>query len=219
LIGFDWFGYLRWVDQHSWLVELMRLSYGGLTGYTCLLFLLLTMTANPMERGRELILLFLASAILCSSLGALFPAIAAAAYFPIPEGSFRWIDPSAGSYHLDMLASLRSDPAHSFALNALPGLVTFPSFHTAMGVLGIYCARGVPLLLGPSVAVNTVMIASTPVFGSHYGVDVLAGAAAAGAVILVHRRLSSGALRLSLNNTCRTRPGWASSPSGEPLPT
>ena len=74
---------------------------------------------------------------------------------------------------------MRTNDAHVLSLSNLPGLVTFPSFHTAMGVIGIYCCRAKLPFFALAIAVNGTMIVSTPVTGSHYVVDVFAGAAVA----------------------------------------
>ncbi|HST37298.1 MAG TPA: phosphatase PAP2 family protein [Allosphingosinicella sp.] len=214
-IGFDWLGYVQWADGHPLLLRAMSFSYGNLTGYTCLLFLLLALGRNPAQRCRELIALFLGTALFCTGVGAFFPAVAAMAYYrPSPE-LFTYVGPQTGSYHLAVLEALRNDPAHLFDLSNMPGLVTFPSFHTAMGVIAIYCARGTHWLFWPMLALNLVMIASTPVLGSHYGIDILAGAATALGAIALHRRFGA----ISSNNTCRIRPGSASSPSAAAPPT
>jgi len=213
-IGFDWLGYVRWADGHPMLLEAMAFCYGNLTGYSCLLFLLLVLGREPARRSQELMALFMATALFCTAVGAFFPAVAAMAYYAPPAALFDHIGPHTGSYHLAALHALRSDPAHLLDLARMPGLVTFPSFHTAMGVVAIYCARGTRWLFWPMVAVNALMISATPVFGSHYGIDVIAGAAVAIAAILIHRRFGG----LSSNNTYHIRPRSASSPSAADLP-
>jgi membrane-associated phospholipid phosphatase len=213
-IGFDWLGYVSWADSHPMLLRATAFCYGNLTGYSCLLFLLLALGREPARRCQELIALFMATALFCTAAGAFFPAVAAMAYYAPPAALFDHIGPQTGGYHLEALRALRSDPAHVLDLSRMPGLVTFPSFHTAMGVVAIYCARGTRWLFGPMLVMNALMIAATPVFGSHYGIDVLAGAAVAIAAILVHRRLA----RLSSNNTYRIRPRSASFPSATDLP-
>ena len=190
LMGFDWADYVLWVDRHPALIELMDLSYTGLTGYTMILFLLLLLGNEPKRRSQELMKLFFSTAIICSTIGMFFPAEAAAVFYQISPNFLTHVDPRVGAYHLEHLQALRSDPEHLLFLNNLPGLVTFPSFHTAMGIIAIYCARGTPWLLGPSVIVNVLMIASTPLFGSHYLIDIIAGAAVAVGVILFQRYLS-----------------------------
>lgn len=189
LMGFNWADYLAWVDRHPLLIQLMDLSYSGLTGYTMILFLLLLLGNEPQQRCRELLKLFFSTAVICSTIGMFFPAEAAAVFYQVPPNFLAHVDPRVGAYHLDHLQALRSDPDHVLFLAKLPGLVTFPSFHTAMGIIAIYCARGTPWLFGPSLVINLVMIASTPLFGSHYLVDIIAGAAIAGGVIMVLRQL------------------------------
>lgn len=189
-IGFDWLSYVRFVDSRPWLLRAVGVCYGNLTGYSCILFMLLAMGREPARRCRELVVLFLVTALFCTSVGAFFPALAAMAYYAPPAELFQHVGPTTGGYHLEALNALRSDPAHIFDLGRMPGLVTFPSFHTAMGIVAIYCARGTPWLFAPMIVINGLMIAATPVFGSHYGIDVIAGAAVAGAAILAYRRLT-----------------------------
>ena len=96
------------------------------------------------------------------TLGMFFPALSAMIFHAPPEGTFHHISPHTGTYHLESLLELRANPSVKLDLNDLPGLVTFPSFHTAMGLVGIYCARHSVGLLALSLAYNVPMIASTP---------------------------------------------------------
>lgn len=193
-IGFDWAAYLHWVDRQPMIIDAMAATYTNLTLYSCLLFLLLACGPQPQQRCTELISLFLVTALACTTIGMAFPALAAMTYYNPPAGAFEHFDGETGSYHLSALMELRSNSAHRFDFAKLPGLVTFPSFHTAMGVIAIYCARRSLWLLVPMLAVNVMMIASTPVFGSHYGIDVIAGALVTFGVILVYRHMTSGGL-------------------------
>lgn len=185
LLHFDWMRYVLWLDRYPLLIKLMDLTYSSLTDYSILLFLLLLVGRNPKQRCHEMLVLFFATALICSTLGMIFLAEAAAIYYSAHQDMFLNVDPQAGSYHIEHLQALRSNPHHVLVLRDLPGLVTFPSFHTAMGVIAIYCTRGKPWLLVPSLIVNLTMIASTPLFGAHYLIDVIAGAGVAiGAIIL-----------------------------------
>jgi len=186
-IGFDWMRYALWLDSHPGLIQLMDYSYSGLTTYSIVLFVMLLLGREPIQRCEELVVLFFSSALICSTMGMFFPAEAAALHYQVQRDLFRNVDPWVGTYHIHHLLALRVEPDHVFALNNLPGLVTFPSFHTAMGVIAIYCARGTPWLFWPSVMVNVVMIASTPLLGSHYLIDVIAGAGVAAGAILFLR--------------------------------
>lgn len=196
-LGFDWIAYLRAIDDAPLVARLMDMSYWGLNGYAALIFLLL-LAFHGAARATSFLMLFAGAAIVCSTIGAFFPAEAAMAHYRIAAGTLRTLAPDTGLYHLQTLIALRTDPQHMLSLASLPGLTTFPSFHTATGVIAIWCARGRPMLFVPVLAVNATMIASTPVFGSHYLVDVLAGSCVVAMLILASRwhRLSLAA-RLS----------------------
>lgn len=189
-MGFDWMQYALWLDKHPILIKSMNYSYSGLTNYSICLFILILLGPNPNQRCRELVILFFSTAFICSTVGMLFPAEAAAIYYNAPRDLFHNVDPWVGTYHIGHLLALRTDPEHVLVLNNLPGLVSFPSFHTAMGVIAIYCARGTPWLLGPSLIINLLMIGSTPLLGSHYLIDVIAGASVAASAILCLRHFS-----------------------------
>lgn len=191
IIGFDWLSYVTLVDQYPHLVAAMDYAYDGLTGYSILLFMILVSSRErPDESSAEFIKLFLVTAIVCSTIGMFFPALSAVVHYE-PADAFKNIPPLTGAYHLDAMMALRSDRAPVLDIDDLPGLVTFPSFHTAMGIIAIYCARRERLLLALSAAINLLMIASTPVFGAHYGIDIVAGALITCIVILVHRHASA----------------------------
>lgn len=205
-LGFDWLGYLAWVDQYPRLLRAMDMSYAGLTSYSLGLYLLLVLACRDPNRAcAEFVQVFLLTAVACIAIGCALPAVSAAIHFAPPADLFTHIRPERGAYHLTSLTRLRSDPAAVLTLGALPGLVTFPSFHTAMGVVAIYCARHRWWLLAGMVPLNLVMITSTPILGAHYGVDLLGGAAVAGAAILAVRMLAGQGAVPSLSTLAPAR--------------
>jgi membrane-associated phospholipid phosphatase len=187
LIRFDWAGYIAWIDQYPWLIKLMGPTYRSLDHYSAGLFVILAFGSDPANRCAEFLKLFLITAVVCMTIGMCFPAQAASVFHGVAGHSFENIPPRLGAYHLPLLEELRSNPAAVLDLDSLPGLVTFPSFHTAMGVLAIYCARHYWALFVASLIVNLTMIASTPLFGAHYAIDLIGGALVAGAAILCLR--------------------------------
>jgi hypothetical protein len=182
-IGFDWLSYLHWLDQRPGLLQVMRLCYGSLTEYSVVIFIILVLSREAPIRCLEFFRLFVLTSLSCIAIGLFFPALAAAEFYEPTTNVFHNLRPYAGAYHVASLHELRTNPHVLLDLNRLPGLVTFPSFHTALGVVVIYCARWNPWLFGLSLSVNSVMIASTPLYGSHYLIDVIAGAAVAGLAI------------------------------------
>jgi membrane-associated phospholipid phosphatase len=196
-LGFDWLGYLLWLDRHPALLRAMDWAYGGLTLYSGIAFVLVLLLIGA-ARAREFVLLFLLTAVAASTIGLFFPALAAMTYYAPDPDLFRSVPAHLGAYHVDTLERLRSAAAPVLDLRNLPGLTTFPSFHTAMGLVVIWCARGSRLLFVPMLALNALMIASTPAFGSHYFVDVIAGAALAAAAVAALRGIEREGERFRL---------------------
>ena len=186
-IGFDWLTYITWLDQHSSLIRAMSFTYTGLTGYSIILFLVLLFRKDAEQRCAEFVKMFIVTAVACSTIGMFFPALTAAVHYA-PESEFLNFEADVGAYHLSALNDLRSNQYAVLDIDNLPGLVTFPSFHTAMGVIAIYCSRNNLAILLPSALINTLMIASTPLFGSHYAIDIIAGIVVAAVVIYAHRK-------------------------------
>jgi hypothetical protein len=186
-MGFSWLGYLSWLDRHPDLLYPMKLLYRRLSEYSAATFVILALGRNAQKHCAEYFRLFLGTALTCSTLGMFVPAVAAAVYYAPAADRFANLQASVGGYHLRALMKLRWDPFVQLNLDHMPGLITMPSFHTAMGVIGIYCCRHHWLLFTLSLAVNLGMIAGTPLYGSHYAVDIVAGAAVAGVVIAVFR--------------------------------
>jgi membrane-associated phospholipid phosphatase len=74
-------------------------------------------------------------------------------------------------------------------LSALQGVVSFPSFHTVLGVITIYALRDTRWLMILVLLLNGTMLVSTLPVGGHHLTDVLAGAGLTfGAILLVRRR-------------------------------
>jgi membrane-associated phospholipid phosphatase len=84
--------------------------------------------------------------------------------------------------------ALRNGSLSMIDLSALQGVVSFPSFHTVLGVITIYALRDTRWLMVPVFLLNGTMIVSTLPVGGHHLLDVLAGAGLTfGAILLVRR--------------------------------
>jgi membrane-associated phospholipid phosphatase len=190
-LGFDWLSYMLWLDRHPMLFEAMDWAYGSLVPYSSAAFVLVLLLVG-VARAREFVLLFLLTAVAASTIGLFFPAVTAMNHYGPDPGLFETIKTDLGTYPVGPLKWLRSAAAPVLDLSYMPGLTAFPSFHTTMGVIVVWCARGSRFLFVPMLLLNVLMIASTPAFGGHYFVDVLAGAALAAAAIVLLRLLDRG---------------------------
>ena len=72
----------------------------------------------------------------------------------------------------------------------LAGIVTFPSFHACSAVLYAWAFWPVWWMRPIALLANVAMLASTPVDGGHYFIDLLAGIAVAIFAIFAARAVS-----------------------------
>jgi membrane-associated phospholipid phosphatase len=84
-----------------------------------------------------------------------------------------------------LIPALRLHHVSGIDLGALRGLVCAPSFHTASAVLYMWAAWPVVQLRRVVVPLNCAMLLATPIEGTHYLSDMIAGAAVAGCAIVV----------------------------------
>lgn len=174
-IGIDWIYYPSIGHDSAFLRTIMAYSYTGLTSVSFILFIGVHIFIGR-HRSFFFIEIFFFTAIIATGIGMFFPAMAAPAFYNISLTDYPNFEKIPGLYHLAHFDNLRK-PTGEITLNPhiLPGLVTFPSFHTAAGVL-ICFATFRSWLFAPTLLYSMTMIAATPVFGGHYFVDLLAGA-------------------------------------------
>jgi membrane-associated phospholipid phosphatase len=77
------------------------------------------------------------------------------------------------------IPAVRDGSLRYIELYKLAGIVTFPSFHAASAVLFAWALSPVRGFGPAAMVLNTLMIASTPIIGGHYLIDVVGGVALA----------------------------------------
>lgn len=188
LIGFNWLAYFEFVHDRPSLMRLMDIAYHR-QGDLVMLMILSLIVLGKLRRvafHMEAVVWTTLVAILFS---AFTPAFAAAIYYRIDFAEYPNFELLPGLYHVESLIQLReASPDYRVGEQSFKGLVTFPSIHTALGVL-MMGAVWRHWLFWPVCGYVAIMVASTPVFGSHYLIDVIAGLLLALAVMwLVSRR-------------------------------
>lgn len=184
-LGFDWASSVQWLTQHPPLRNLLRLAYSSGLYQIVMIIPFLGMTGR-IQQLYELTFMFMAGALMAITISGIIPAagpwLAAGAgipfdasvlshFHPLREGSLRVIEFGG----------------------RLQGLVSMPSYHTMVAIFLTWAVRGTKLF--PVVlAINVLMIVSTPTEGGHYLVDVIGGGFCAIALIWRQRRLASRTL-------------------------
>jgi membrane-associated phospholipid phosphatase len=194
LLGLDWRSYLAFVDAHPLLADVLRLAYGSMQPQFALVIAVLTATGRYARQQRYTIALAIALAV-ALPIFTLMPAVAAYAHFAVAPTDFAHVHPAVPYAHIAHLESLRNGTRTVISMTDLEGIITFPSFHTAAAVMFVWALWPVVWLRFLAVPVNLLLIASTPVQGAHYFIDLIGGvgialfAILAATALLERRRL------------------------------
>lgn len=173
---FDWPAYIRWVDTHAPIALLLRASYLS-EGPQMLAVLVLLFFYNQTGHMQRFVIAFLVTACITVIISAMMPALGGYAFHQIDLSQYPNLHPAGAKEHMQALQQLR---AHSSVISfPLKGVVMFPSFHAALALLLVYAALPIRWLQPILLLLNMLVLASTPVDGGHYLVDVLAGMAVA----------------------------------------
>ncbi|MCC8948771.1 phosphatase PAP2 family protein [Bradyrhizobium sp. Arg62] len=193
-LGFDWLAFFDWTKISNptigWALDLI---YDTIVIQVLVLLIALGATGQA-KRAREFSRLFAVTLLLIIPLSMLLPAEGAWAHYGVAR--------LTSAYYLPDFYAIRSGAMHVIDLGHVTGIVQFPSFHAALGLILILSARGTFLFI-PYLALNIVMIASALTSGGHYLTDVIIGLAMVPATILI---LRAGAetqkgLRIPLRDT------------------
>ena len=111
----------------------------------------------------------------------LFPAMCAFSYY----GFESLIDQTRFITHF---SALRNGNFHLLRLRELEGLITFPSFHVAGGLMVTWAFRAYRRMFVFLLVLNALMIASTVLLGPHYAVDLVASGLVFGASVWLYNR-------------------------------
>ncbi len=117
--------------------------------------------------------------IACVAIFALVPAETAYVHYGFVPADVPHLTINAGWWPAEILEKVRTGQLRELGTAQISGLITFPSFHTAAAVLLAWGFRRVPFAGPLFVLLNLAMIATVPLIGSHYFVDVLGGIAVA----------------------------------------
>lgn len=156
ILGFDWY---HWKDMTTSNPIFSDITFIVYYSYYVLPYIVMASIAIGRMRGRNANF-FIASGI------ALLLTIAGNAFVPA-------VGPAAsGSPWVEIIENVRAG-----RWTELPyvGIITFPSYHTAMALLATFAVRGMGKLLWPIGIWSGGIVLSVPYWGAHYLTDVLGG--------------------------------------------
>lgn len=188
-VGFDWYGYVAFVNARPWLGVVSSALYSSTLLQIALAVLVLAMMGMK-DRTREMIGIVMLSSLMCVIVSGILPSAGALAYYH-PDASFYMQNqPVVDLAYKQAFFDMRSGALRHLSLSGLHGLVAFPSYHVGLSVILMVAFRGVKGWFWPIVVLNTLVILSTPIDGGHHLSDGLGGAvlALACAAVLIRLR-------------------------------
>ena len=176
-LGFDWRDWHGVVTYHPWLHAAFTFAYNSMQAQ-----IILCLVGFPLlgrrRRADEMAWAFVLSVTSTLALSTFLPAESAWAYFGYA--------PNEPSSTLLQFLALRGGEMRELAPPNLGGVVTFPSYHAVWAILLPWLLRGTWLFL-PALLLNATMLGASVSEGGHYLVDIIGGAAVAGATIVIIR--------------------------------
>ena len=198
MLRFNWIAWYDLVAAHRSLQLLGTAAYQSIYLSPAILLGYFAWTGHR-AAARGFIAAFWVAAVLSLLLFPFLPAEGPLAFLwhgPIPYM------PESALWEMSLIPELRNHAMSHVDLGALRGLVSAPSFHTASAILYIAAAWPFRRLRWPLLVLNLAMLLSTPVEGTHYLADMIAGAlvaiAALGIIAELRYRLATRAPDLAV---------------------
>lgn len=187
-LGFDWTAHLRFVVDHPALETALEVAYHSSLVQVALVVVLLV-ASGRLHRLGQFTLLFAATATSVIAISTLMPALGAYAWHEPPSALLAALsDGDAGRWHLAHFRGLRDGTLRTVPLADVQGLISFPSFHTALALVCVWAVAPIRWTVAPMLLLNALLVAATLSIGGHYLVDVVGGALVAAVAISIVAR-------------------------------
>jgi len=180
-IGFDWRAYITWVDHYPFLTFLSSTAYIS-SGPQMMAMVVVLFLYKKISHIQRFLLTFLFTGIVTIFFAAIFPAVAGYVHYNIDVSHYANLHPIAARIHEAPYLAMRN---HTTDVLTFPmqGIITFPSFHSALAIVLIYASWPVRWLRALAIPLNILVLFATPIDGGHWLTDVLGGVVIAFAVI------------------------------------
>jgi membrane-associated phospholipid phosphatase len=122
--------------------------------------------------------------VVCVAIFGLMPAVGAYSFHNLSPRDIPAMELRIGWDQAGVLDSIRNGNLRTLSPANLTGIIAFPSFHAAGATLMAWAVRRLPVVGLLSLIWNGAIIATTPLIGSHYFCDVIAGIVVAAVAIL-----------------------------------
>lgn len=184
-VGFDWPVVLALLDTCPPVIWLLGLAYHSLT----LQMIVVVVALSGMGKLHTLRIMVCA-AILSGFVTILISGLTPATGNLFDPSRYAHLWPSIAWLEQGLISGLRDGSRRVLDLTMLMGIVSFPSFHATLAAIFIWAFGAMPRVALPGRAWAILTIVATPVFGGHYGVDVIMGLVLAPPALFAARHLT-----------------------------
>ena len=200
-LGLNWLDMYQWVTRHPAIEASTRTLYMSVGPEMLILFFALELLGRH-DQAKAFLRWLIVSTIAALGIGALMPAAGAFVYYHLPVAT------TTG--YVSQWADLRNGTLRTIDPFDNQGLVVFPSFHATLAVLCACAAWPLRVLKYPLLALNLLVILSSPFVGGHYFIDIIAGIILAALTVSLPGHVLSSVWRLRKNMRHADAPVFAS---------
>jgi hypothetical protein len=173
-LGLEWRAWLAWMNAHPFPHSLFALAYMSFTVQATTTVLALAFS-NRLPELRRFMLAFIFSAVVCIAISGAVPSAGIWGFYELSAADHPAIVPAVHGQYLPFFSGLRDGSVRALTGLTSEGIITFPSFHAALGVIFMVALWPVPVLRWIGAVVNGMMVLATPADGGHYFIDVIVG--------------------------------------------
>ena len=189
-LGLDWKGLLAWMNASPAIYALLRPIYLSLTLQMTTVVLCLAFSGRFLWL-RVYTLAFIIAVLISIAVSAVLPAAGAWPYYGLAGADLQIVPAVSPSW--PVFYGLRDGTFRLLVAVGSEGIITFPSVHAALAVIVVVTLWPIAIVRWVFLVLNAAMLAATPIDGSHYFIDVLAGIALALLSLLLAQSIAARA--------------------------
>ncbi|MEZ2331064.1 phosphatase PAP2 family protein [Mesorhizobium sp. RCC_202] len=173
-LGFDWPATVERLNASPTVAAILLFCYRSIP-FQVMLTGCMYAAIGRQERLFEFATTLVFALSIASLVTMAIPTAGAYAYYHPAAETFSNYTARGGLAHLSVLEQLRASEPFEFKPDNIVGLISFPSYHTSLGILITYAWRRT-FAVFPLALVNCLMIVATVPEGGHHLADVIGGA-------------------------------------------
>ena len=177
-MGFDWLKYAGLVYSTPWLATSASVVYITTISQIALCVVVIGLSGDII-RSRRLGAAVIFSGLICIGTSGILPSAGAMGFLRPSHEFIAMGSPIVDLNYKQVFFDLRSGAERLISLDALYGLIAFPSYHGTLSALVVISLWSVRYLRFIALPFNVLVLAATPAEGGHHLTDTLAGVAVA----------------------------------------